>query len=587
MRGKLEEVKKQKPMGTSRKTEKELLAEVEKLRRQVVELQQTVIERQGAEEKRQESEERYRTLIEHTYDFVIEASIDGRFLYVSSDYTETLGYDPDELLGKNIFDGIHPDDALTAVEAFSRGLIEPTSEHVIFRYRHKNGEWRWFESTGRLFHTATGEPRAMIVSRDITERKQAEDAKEEEGKVSGALVRVGEELSALLNTPAILDHLCRITAHELGGSCSLTFLWQPEERIFRPVAHWGGTGEQWEALRVLHLAHSTIPTVLARLERGDLITTDAKDGHLLANALYRTFGALESMHFPLRRGGAMIGLQSVGYQTSTLPLPSVQQRIARGITHLASIALENARLFEQVENANRLKSDFITTISHELRTPLHIVTGYNDLLLSGEFGELAPEQVDILQRIERNTHELSAIVNATLEVSRLEAGRFPLALVQTDLKALLQEIQQETKALQENSPLTCHWRVSADTPSICTDPVKVKVVLKNLINNAFKFTESGSITVAVSARQHGVDLSIADTGIGISPEARSIIFEPFRQAEDPMTRRYGGVGLGLYIVSRMLDLLEGSISVDSTPGQGSTFRVWLPLAVGERVAAAL
>jgi signal transduction histidine kinase len=146
-----------------------------------------------------------------------------------------------------------------------------------------------------------------------------------------------------------------------------------------PVAHWGGATEQWEALRVLHLNHETLPTLLARLEREDLITTLSGDGDFLANALRRTLEITESVHLPLHCGGVLLGLQSIGYRTSSLPLPSVQQRIARGITHLASIALENARLFEQAESANRLKSDLDYYDSHELRTPLHIITGYNDL----------------------------------------------------------------------------------------------------------------------------------------------------------------------------------------------------------------
>jgi PAS domain S-box-containing protein len=573
-------------MPTSRKTEAELLAEIVDLRCQVSDLQRVVTERHRAEEQRQESEARYRTLIEHTYDFVIESSLDGRFLSVSSDYTEALGYDPDELLGKNIFEWIHPDDVLGVVEAFTRGLTQPTSEHVIYRYRHKNGDWRWFESTGRLFQTANGEARAMIVSRDITERKLAEEAQQEEGKVSSALVRVGEELSALLNTPAILDHLCRLTAQELNGTCSLTFLWQPETRQFCPVAYWGGATEQWEALRVLQLNHATIPTLFARLDQEALVVSQAQDSDLLATVLRRTFAVTESIHFPLRCGGELIGMQSVGYHAATLPLSTVQQRIALGITHVASIALENARLFEQVENANRLKSDLITTISHELRTPLHIITGYNDLLLAGEFGEFTQEQIDILQRIEHSTSELSEIVNATLEVSRLETGRFPLSLAETDINAVLQEVRQETKTQQENSPLTFSWQVADQLPHLFTDPLKLKVILKNLVHNAIKFTESGSVTVSVSAQQSGLEISVADTGIGVPPAMQAVIFDPFRQVEDPMTRRYSGVGLGLYIVCRMLELLGGSISLESTLGQGSTFRVWLPLTVHEPIAAA-
>jgi PAS domain S-box-containing protein len=572
-------------MSHSQKTKAQLLAENEELRRQVMGLQNLTIAHQRAEDARRESEERYRTLVEHTYDFVIEASIDGRFLYVSSDYTDTLGYDPDELLGKNIFDFMHADDVAAAVDAFSRGLIEFTSGQAVFRYRHKNGEWRWFESTGRPFRTAAGEIRVMVVSRDITARKHAEEALQEEAQVSTALVRVGEEFSSLLHTPAILDQLCRLTAQELGSSCSYTFLWQPKEHGFLPVAHWGDAPEQWEALRVLHLDCTTTSALLSRLEREGIVETNEDDCDPLPVALHKTLGVTASVHTALRRGGSLIGLQSVGYRTSTLPLSPAQRRIVRGIAHLASIALENAQLFEQAESANRLKSDFIATISHELRTPLHIIMGYNDLLLDGEFGDLAEDQIEILQRMERSAHELSEIVNATLDVSRLDTGRLPVAIQKTDLGAIVEELKRETESLRENSPLEFYWRIPPTIPPIFTDPIKVKVVLKNLISNAMKFTDRGSVTVTVTPQRDGVEMSVTDTGIGIDPESLAIIFEPFRQAENPMTRRYGGIGLGLYVVRRMLELLEGSITVESTPGKGSTFRVHLPFTIAEGLTA--
>lgn len=572
-------------MSDSGKTKTQLLAENEELRRQVIGLQNLTVAHQRAEDARRESEDRYRTLVEHTFDFVCEISVDGRFLYVSADYSETLGYDQGELLGKNTFDFMHPDDIAAALDAFSRGLVEFTTDQAVFRYRHKNGEWRWFEGTGRPFRTAAGEIRVMVVSRDITARKRAEEALQEEAQVSTALVRVGEELSSLLYTPAILDQLCRVTAQELGSSCSYTFLWQPEEHAFIPVAHWGDTPEQWEALRVLHLNYSTIPTILSRLEQEGIVETDENDRDLLPIAFHKTLGVTASVYVVLRRGSTLVGLQSVGYRESALPLPPTQRRIVSGIAHLASIALGNAQLFEQAESANRLKSDFIATISHELRTPLHIIMGYNNLLLDGEFGDLATDQAEILQRIERSARELSEVVNATLDVSRLDAGHLPIAIQKTDLSALIEELRRETEVLRENSPLQFSWCIPLDIPPLFTDPIKVKVVLKNLISNAIKFTESGSVTVTVTSQREGIEISIADTGIGIDPTSLAIVFEPFRQAENPMTRRYGGIGLGLYVVRRMLELLDGSISVESTPGKGSTFRVRIPFTIVEGLTA--
>jgi PAS domain S-box-containing protein len=573
-------------MSDTRKTKAQLLSEVETLRRHIADLQAMAAERQRAEEARRESEERYRTLVEHTFDFVIESSLDGRFLYVSSDYTDVLGYEPEELLGRDIFALMHPDDTPTALAAFVRGVERFSSEQAVFRYRHKNGEWRWFEGTGRPFRTATGEVRVMVVSRDITERKQAEEALQEEAQVSTALVRVGQEMISSLSAPVILNYLCQLTAQELESECSYTFLRQPEEDAFTPVAHWGDTPEQWEALRVLHLPSQTLANLLARLEREGVVELGTANQPQLPESLLRTFGITASVHMALRRGGEIIGMQSAGYRSRTDPLTTPQRRIAQGIAHLASMALENARLFEQAESANRLKSDFIATISHELRTPLHIIMGYNDLLLDEGFGDLTAEQTDILKRMERSARELSELINAILDIGRLETGRLPVELRRIDLATLIEQIREETQNLQEEkADLAFSWRVAPALPPLYTDPVKLKVVLKNLLSNAVKFTNAGSVTVNVSARGSGVEVSVADTGIGLAPEELSIIFEPFRQVENPLTRRHGGVGLGLYIVRRMLELLSGTITVESTLGHGSIFRVWLPLTIAEGLTA--
>jgi PAS domain S-box-containing protein len=362
-------------MNNHGKTKAQLRREINELRQQIVELQAVATARERGEEARRESEERYRTLVEHTYDFVIEASVDGRFLYVSSDYTDVLGYDPNELLGRNIFELMHPDDIPSALAAFTKGVAMYTSEHAVFRYRHKNGEWRWFESTGRPFRMATGEVRAMVVSRDLTERRQAEEAVQEEAQVSTALVRVGEGLISSLNTPVILNHLCQLTAQELDAACSHTFLWHAGEQAFVPVAHWGDTTEQWEALQVLHIPRLTIADLLTRLEGDGVVEMTAIGHESLPTALQRTLGITTSVYIALWSGKELIGLQSVGYRTPLEPLTVSHRRIAHGIAHIASMALENARLFEQTENTNRLKSDFIATVSHELRTPLHIILG--------------------------------------------------------------------------------------------------------------------------------------------------------------------------------------------------------------------
>jgi signal transduction histidine kinase len=172
---------------------------------------------------------------------------------------------------------------------------------------------------------------------------------------------------------------------------------------------------------------------------------------------------------------------------------------------------------------------------------------------------------------------LLELITAVLDLSRLEAGRLPLVTQETQVAALLQEIQAELRPLHEQSPLAFVWDVEPGLPALSTDAGKLKVVLKNLIRNAVKFTPAGSITVAARSRPGGVELRVSDTGRGIPPEALEVIFEPFHQLEPASTPQLGGTGLGLHIVKRVLELVGGTVRVESTVGEGSTFRVWLPL----------
>lgn len=240
---------------------------------------------------------------------------------------------------------------------------------------------------------------------------------------------------------------------------------------------------------------------------------------------------------------------------------------------------ELQRLYQQAQAASRLKSEFVATMSHELRTPLNVILGYTELLLDGEFGGTSPGQAATLRRIDRRARELLDLINSTLDVNRLEAGRLHLELREVEVSALIKAVQVGTQELSENPDVSLLWESAPPLPRLRTDPAKLQIVLRSLVRNAVKFTERGTVTVSAHACDGGVEIAVSDTGIGIAPEIMPTIFEPFRQGDGSDTRQYGGVGLGLYIVRRVTDLLGGTISVESEVGKGSTFRVQLPLTI--------
>jgi len=229
---------------------------------------------------------------------------------------------------------------------------------------------------------------------------------------------------------------------------------------------------------------------------------------------------------------------------------------------------------EQAESANRLKSDFLSIVSHELRTPLISIVGYNDLLLDGIAGKLTEDQIDALQKIDKNSKRLIELINSLLDISRLEAQ--PAERKEINVSNLIDEVKTETMDICEQSGLDFVWKVEPGLPSLRTDPAKLKIVIKNLISNAVKFTEKGKVVIDAHKKDGGIEIDVADTGVGISPEALQFIFEPFRQGESPLTRRHGGAGMGLYVAKRLVKTLGGTVSVDSEIGRGSTFHVLMP-----------
>jgi signal transduction histidine kinase len=282
----------------------------------------------------------------------------------------------------------------------------------------------------------------------------------------------------------------------------------------------------------------------------------------------------------LRRGGELVGVHAARYSDRAEPCTRAQERIAHGIAQLASLALENARLVAELDRANRVKGDFVASMSHELRTPLNVIIGYSDLLVDQIFGELEPEQRETVRRIGEQGRELLELVNTTLDMSKLESGNLPIVLQEVDLVDLLAEIELEAQLSRRNAALSVSWDVEPQLPKAWSDPLKLKIVIKNLLLNALKFTDEGGVVVRAATSDGGVEVVVSDSGIGIAPDMIPCIFEAFRQGDHGEIRR-GGVGLGLHIVRRLLDMLGGTIEVESELRRGSTFRVWLPARVLE------
>jgi PAS domain S-box-containing protein len=247
----------------------------------------------------------------------------------------------------------------------------------------------------------------------------------------------------------------------------------------------------------------------------------------------------------------------------------------------AELATQNELLRRQaieLEQASRLKSQFLANMSHEFRTPLNAILGYTHMLLQGVAGDLLPAVKRQLQRIDSNGRHLMTIINEILDITRIEAGKMPMQLSEFNLNELVPEVMTELDPVIARSKLTVTPKLCPDLPMVYSDRQKVKQIIVNLLSNALKFTHEGGIQITVDYEQvdRTAKVSVADTGIGISPEHHEKIFEDFRQVDDSPSRQYGGTGLGLAICRRLATALGGRITLESTMGKGSTFMLTIP-----------
>jgi signal transduction histidine kinase len=262
-------------------------------------------------------------------------------------------------------------------------------------------------------------------------------------------------------------------------------------------------------------------------------------------------------------------------------LEAQKRELAAQTGELAAQNTELEMQKRQLAEASRLKTVFLANMSHELRTPLNSIIGLSSVLNRRLRGAIPDEEYGYLDVIERNGKHLLGLINDILDLSRIEAGREEIRRHSFSIGELIAEIVAMLKPQADQKQLALVQQVSAGLPSLVSDADKCRHILQNLIDNAVKFTERGR--VEISARQVDAEcrVAVADTGIGIAATDLCHIFEEFRQADDSDSRRFGGTGLGLTIARKYALLLGGDITVESAPGQGSTFTLCLPLALDE------
>jgi signal transduction histidine kinase/DNA-binding response OmpR family regulator len=252
------------------------------------------------------------------------------------------------------------------------------------------------------------------------------------------------------------------------------------------------------------------------------------------------------------------------------------------ITERKQTEAELLRLKDSAEAANRAKSDFLANMSHEIRTPMAAILGYAEMMQLT--GQQAPDHQECIQVIRRNADHLLELINEILDISKIEAGHMTVERVRCDVPTLLSEVVASMKSRAGEKAVAFTVRIDGALPRfVLTDPLRLRQILVNLLGNAIKFTPAGSIEMLIRAEpmndSHTLSIEIRDTGIGMSSDQLARVFEPFVQADQSTTRKFGGTGLGLAISRRLARLMDGNITVSSEPGKGTSFNVMIKTGV--------
>jgi PAS domain S-box-containing protein len=425
--------------------------------------------------------------------------------------------------------------------------------------------------------TATLRTRAMIFGAQTTvaiESALAREREEEEGRVSAALLRVTRAIRELLDPGDVMREIGRSAREVLQCDWTVVLLRDPASGALRVAASEGFPADVVDELRLIDFRPEGMEPLDGLLQHRSVeVPAPTPEGA----ELYRRWGISSFLAAPMVRANRLSGTIVVGFRERCGTFSARERRIAEGIAAQAAVAVDNARLVEDLRRANALKSEFLGTMSHELRTPLNAILGYAELLRDGVMGELVAEQAEALGRVVINAYGLLDLINTTLDVNRLEAGRVTLNVADFTLEELLDELRNEF-SLRGREGVTLTWPERVDVPTLRTDHGKLKAVLRNLIDNALKFTPRGSVIISARSthEQERLRLAVQDTGVGIPQNAMSSIFEMFQQVDGAQSASRAGVGLGLYVVRRYAELLGGKVAVESTLGTGSAFTIDIP-----------
>lgn len=501
-------------------------------------------ERQAHREA-ERAQQRYLDLIEGLDSTIVwEMGAESfQFIFVSRRAETLLGYPLQQWYTEPTFwrDKLHPEDRESVLRVFEKALDEGTDQRCDHRMIAADGRVVWFHTGIRPVRENGGSAIFRCLSVDMTAQQEAAEA----------IRRSQERYEALVNS------IEGIVWEADAETFQFRFVSKQAERILGyPAQLWLSDPDFWKD----HIYPDDLEQVIAEWTAGA-----AADGFDLK---YRMIGA----------DGRTLWIRNLANLSS-----QVSPRSLRGlmvdVSERFRVEEELKQKTEEAEEASRVKSDFLSMASHEIRTPLNAIVGYASLLKTGHVTS-EERQKEMHERIYQNSKELLDLINRILDLNKIEAGRMDLHghANETSLSETIRQILRDLRVMWEEKRLAVNLIDDPTVPLIRSDAAKLRQIFTNLLANAVKFTEEGSITIRLlhDAEKKTVSVEVADTGIGIPENELARIFEPYYQTQRSRAGAQSGTGLGLSIVKKFVEYLRGSIEVTSRPGTGSIFIVTLP-----------
>ncbi len=531
-----------------------------------------------SQEALSQSERRFRALIEHNSDVIMLANAEGIVTYVSLSITPALGYTPDEFVDLSSLALVHTDD-LPVLQGIYYEIRQFPGKSLSaeYRLRCKDGSWRWFEGTGtNLLHNP--DVKALVGNfRDITARKLAEERLQLLNDVSTLLVSSLDhqitlyEIAQLL-VPTQADY-CRIALlDEQRQIKEITVNHVDPEKNRLVQALYEQYKDRSSSTHGLQKILATGQAELISVVSQDVLETTRDNPELFA--IVNALSLRSYMGVPLIARGNTIGaitLSSIQpYRHYTYDDLLFAQEVARRI----ALALDNAHLYKEAQNAIRLRDEFIATASHELRTPVTSLKMYTQVLLKRLVRQGEENLAHALMKMDAQIAKLTLLIEDLLDVSKLELGKVTFRQEAFDLNEVIAETVEYVQATSLHHTIRVEGKSALP---LWGDKERIGQVLTNLLINAIKYSpEADTVLVHVAQEQEMAVVSVQDFGIGIAKEHQQHIFDRFYRVNDLEGRTYPGLGIGLHIAHEIVVKHGGTMRVISEKGKGSMFCFTLP-----------